>query len=80
MEQCEKQNGFYGTTTVGERGQVVIPAKARKNFKLEKGEHLLVCGGGENIIVFIKAGHAKKFAANLAKKMKPINSAINKMV
>jgi len=33
---------FYGTVTVGERGQVVIPAQARKQQGLEPGEKLLV--------------------------------------
>jgi AbrB family looped-hinge helix DNA binding protein len=33
---------FYGAVTVGERGQVVIPAEARKQSGLEAGEKLLV--------------------------------------
>jgi AbrB family looped-hinge helix DNA binding protein len=33
---------FYGAVTIGERGQVVIPADARKRFQLEPGDKLLV--------------------------------------
>jgi AbrB family looped-hinge helix DNA binding protein len=33
---------FYGAVTVGERGQVVIPAEARKQNHLHAGEKLLV--------------------------------------
>ena len=33
---------FYGSVTVGERGQVVIPADARKRFGIEPGHKLLV--------------------------------------
>lgn len=33
---------FYGAVTIGERGQVVIPAEARKQSGLEPGEKLLV--------------------------------------
>lgn len=33
---------FYGSTTVGERGQIVLPAKLRKDFKINKGDKLLV--------------------------------------
>ena len=33
---------FYGTVTVGERGQVVIPAEARRQFGIETGDKLLV--------------------------------------
>ena len=33
---------FYGSATVGERGQVVIPAEARKNLDIHPGDKLLV--------------------------------------
>ncbi len=36
---------FYGSVTVGERGQVVIPVEARREFRLEQGAKLLVFGG-----------------------------------
>ena len=35
---------FYGTVTVGERGQVVIPAQAREDFDVNAGDKLLVFG------------------------------------
>ena len=33
---------FYGAVTMGERGQVVIPAEARKKHGLRRGDKLLV--------------------------------------
>jgi len=33
---------FYGSVTIGERGQIVIPAEARKNHSLAAGDKLLV--------------------------------------
>ncbi len=33
---------FYGAVTVGERGQIVIPAEARAALNLQPGEKLLV--------------------------------------
>jgi len=33
---------FFGHVTVGERGQVVIPAEARKQFGISSGDKLLV--------------------------------------
>jgi AbrB family looped-hinge helix DNA binding protein len=36
---------FYGSATVGERGQVVLPASARKRLGLAKGDKMLVVGG-----------------------------------
>lgn len=35
---------FYGSITVSERGQVVIPADARKDFGIKTGDKLLVFG------------------------------------
>jgi len=35
---------FYGTVTVGERGQIVIPAEARAVYDISPGEKLLVFG------------------------------------
>lgn len=32
----------YGAVTVGERGQVVIPADIRKSFKIVAGDRLIV--------------------------------------
>ena len=34
--------GFFGTVTVGTRGQVSIPAQARKSLGLEPGDQLVV--------------------------------------
>ena len=35
---------FYGSITVSERGQMVIPAEARKDFNIKSGNKLLVFG------------------------------------
>jgi AbrB family looped-hinge helix DNA binding protein len=35
---------FYGSVTVSERGQIVIPADARKDFNINTGNKLLVFG------------------------------------
>ena len=32
---------FYGSATVGERGQVVIPAEARQELGIEPGDKVL---------------------------------------
>ena len=36
------QEMFYGSVTIGERGQIVIPAEARKYHSLTPGDKLLV--------------------------------------
>ena len=35
---------FYGAITVSERGQIVIPAAARRDFGIKVGDKLLVFG------------------------------------
>ena len=34
--------GFYGTATVGERGQLVIPAEARHDLGIQAGDKILI--------------------------------------
>jgi AbrB family looped-hinge helix DNA binding protein len=35
---------FYGLATVGAKGQIVIPAKAREELKIEPGDSLVIVG------------------------------------
>ncbi len=35
---------FYGSVTVSQRGQIVIPAEARRDFDIDAGDKLLVFG------------------------------------
>lgn len=49
---------FYGTATVGDRGQIVVPADARKKYNINPGDKVLVLGhpgGGGVVIVKIDA-------------------------
>ena len=45
---------FCGTVTVGERGQVVIPADARRRFNINPGDKIIVMGhpSGEGVMLF----------------------------
>ena len=58
----ERAPKFYGSTTVGERGQVVIPAEARRDFQITPATKLLVfgspSGGG---LIFTKAESVTEF-------------------
>jgi len=56
---------FYGSVTVGERGQVVIPAEARRDFEIIPNTKLLVFSGpGKKALMFIKADSITEFIAN----------------
>lgn len=58
----------HGSTTVGERGQVVLPAEARKLFGIEPGDKLIVLGAdnaGFQRIVLMKSEAVTKMFAHL---------------
>jgi AbrB family looped-hinge helix DNA binding protein len=46
---------FYGAITVSDRGQIVIPADARRDFNIEVGDKLLVLGDLEQGLALVKA-------------------------
>jgi AbrB family looped-hinge helix DNA binding protein len=50
-----KGKKFYGTVTVSERGQIVIPADARRDFGIEVGDKLLVTADLDKGIAIVKA-------------------------
>lgn len=44
MDPKDPNKRFYGAITVSDRGQIVIPAQARRDFGIEVGDKLLVFG------------------------------------
>lgn len=46
---------IFGTVTVGEKGQIVIPAKARKLFHIKPGDDLMVLGDIDQGLALIDA-------------------------
>jgi AbrB family looped-hinge helix DNA binding protein len=57
---------IYGTTTLNEKGQAVIPAEARVALGLEAGSKLLVLSGpSRDMLVMVTAEHAEKMLANM---------------
>ena len=56
---------FYGATTIGERGQVVIPAEARRDLDLTPSTKLLVFGSKDKGGIMITK--AESFAEFLTK-------------
>lgn len=69
---------WYGTTTVGEKGQIVVPAEAREAMNLKKGEKLLVFGMGCDMIAFSKVENLEKFATHLAERLASVREVIKK--
>ena len=46
-----------GVVTVGDKGQVVIPAKARKTFAIAPGDQLVVLGDESQGLALIRTEH-----------------------
>ena len=53
MRQHSLEENFFGSATVGERGQIVIPAEARKRFGINPGDKVLVIGhpSGSGVVI-----------------------------
>lgn len=60
---------LMGITSLGERGQVVIPANIREELKLEKGDKLVVFAKHRHFIGIVKfdemSGFMKKMLAKI---------------
>ncbi|OGP64450.1 MAG: hypothetical protein A3K22_04285 [Deltaproteobacteria bacterium RBG_16_42_7] len=76
----KKKNGeqFYGTATLGEKGQVVIPAEARESMDIRKGDKLLVFGMGCDMIALTKLSKVEQFASHLYGRLDTIREIIKK--
>ena len=69
---------FFGSTTLGERGQVVIPKDARKKLNFKKGEKLLVFGMHRGTIILTKPSSFEQFSKALKEKQKAIKEILKK--
>jgi AbrB family looped-hinge helix DNA binding protein len=66
---------FFGTTTVGERGQIVLPIEIRKKFQIKAGDKLIVIGmhaqdeTSAGPIMLFKAESLNEFFNSMIEKM-----------
>ncbi len=74
----EKEQLFYGTTTVGERGQVVIPVEAREKLGIKAGDKLLVLSPKKDMLVLAKPGEFEKHFEHMLAKAQIIKEHIKK--
>jgi len=53
---------FFGSVTVGERGQIVVPADARHAYGVSPGEKLLVFGHPDGAgLILVKMSRVNRF-------------------
>ena len=69
---------FFGTTTIGERGQAVVPAEARRAMKLKQGDKLLVFGLGPDMLALAKLSDLERFAAHFAQRLEAIRKIVGR--
>ena len=64
-----KGKHLFGLVTVGDKGQIVIPAKARKIFEISTGDQLVVLGDEGQGLALVKASNFFSLA-NIVKKLR----------
>lgn len=64
-----KGKHLFGLVTVGDKGQIVIPAKARKIFEISTGDQLVVLGDEGQGLALVKASNFLS-VANIVKKLR----------
>lgn len=69
---------FYGSVTVSERGQIVIPAEARKDFGIAIGDKLLVFADMKMGIWIATFGILEKNIEGSAQLFRDIDSQMKK--
>ena len=71
----------YGTVTIGARGQVVIPAKARKALKIRPGDQLIVMSGPpgrKEIISFIPVERVSQVLHHFEERLSALKKELSK--
>ena len=61
----DASHGFFGSVTVGERGQIVIPKEARETFDIKAGDRLILVGHSKKGLMLAKADELREFAKKL---------------
>jgi AbrB family looped-hinge helix DNA binding protein len=64
-----KGKHFFGVVTVGDKGQIVIPAKARKSFDIRSGDQLVVLGDETQGLALMKSDHFLALADAIRRQM-----------
>lgn len=74
---------FYGITTIGERGQIVVPKEVRAAMKIKPREKFFVFTQDKEIIAMIKPVHFNsliKEMSGVLEKIKKLKSVKNHKV
>ena len=71
---------FYGSGTIGERGQIVVPSEAREKLNIKAGDKFVFFGHGP-ILHLVRSDEMDKMFSHIHKKfeekVKEIKNKIN---
>ena len=74
-----KKMKFYGSTTVGERGQIVLPITLRRELDINKGDTLVVIGNPHmHNITLVNQETMEQYLGFLSDNITEIRSKIKK--
>ena len=68
-----KGKHMFGLVTVGDKGQIVIPAKARKMFDISPGDQLVILGDEGQGLAAVKPEYFLSMADMIEKERKDIS-------
>jgi AbrB family looped-hinge helix DNA binding protein len=69
---------FYGSATIGSKGQIVIPAEARDSLQLKEGDKVMVVNApfGEGLLV-LKAEIFETMIGDMQSKLSLVTDSFN---
>ncbi len=76
-EEFSLKDNFFGAATVGERGQIVIPAEARKKYGIETGDKILIMGAPHKKgLMLVKIDAMREFMITLLSDLQHLEQEI----
>jgi len=70
---------LFGAVTVGERGQIVIPAEARKKYSIQPGDKLLVLAHpGGNGLILTKTEAMREFLTAFMERLSRVEEQVTR--
>ena len=64
-----KNPEIFGTVTIGERGQIVIPSHLREKLRLKKGDKLMIFCHLNQIIGLVRSNEMYEFLNRITSRM-----------
>ncbi|MFI5251225.1 MAG: AbrB/MazE/SpoVT family DNA-binding domain-containing protein [Bacteroidota bacterium] len=65
--KLHKDQHFFGSVKVGERGQIIIPKEARDIFGINPGDNLFILGDKKKGLAIVKADSFNGFLMKMFK-------------